>query len=208
MPRSGLRRPSGFISPVDDRGRRVRLRPTRGIPARSRPPPRRSCSRSPRHAAKIPPESPPSPMAPWVRPRRLSLMFSTWTTATGMPTISAADSTRLNSASTSMAERNTGRSRRMNRQHSPRSRRTVDSTFPSAARGRWGMWMNSSMTAERKKQPAPTHRMGRRPKTPNSTPPATGPRRPDRVCTILMTALALVSRSAAVRRGMLACTAG
>ena len=78
-------------------------------------------------------------MAPWVSPRRLSLMFSACTTATGMPTTRAAESTRLKSASTPMTDRNTGRSRRMKRQLSARSRLTVDNTPPSAARRRLTM---------------------------------------------------------------------
>ena len=104
------------------------------LAARRTTPPRRRRSRAPRRAVTAPPKSPPRPMAPWVTPRRLSLMPRVWITATGMPTTRAADSTRLKRASTSMTDRNTGRSRRTKRQLSPRSRRTVDSTPPAAAR--------------------------------------------------------------------------
>ena len=147
-------------------------------------------------------------MAAWAIPRWRSLIPSTWTTATGMPTMRAADSTRLNRDSTAITRRNTGFSRRTNRQLSPRSRPTVASTPPAAGRGAWGMRMNSSITADRKKQPTLTHRMGRMPKAPKSTPPITGPSRLDRVPTMLITALALVSRSGPASRGMLAWTAG
>ena len=96
----------------------------------------------------------------------------------------------------------------MNRQLSPRSRPTQARALPSVGPGVWGMRRNSSITADRKKQPTLTHRMGRMPKAPKSTPPITGPSRLDRVPTMLITALALVSRSGAASRGMLAWTAG
>ena len=66
------------------------------------------------------------------------------------------------------------------------------------------MWRKSSITAEQKKQPAPTHKMGQIPKAPNSAPPRAGPNSPESVLTMLITALAWVSRSGPVSSGILA----
>ena len=86
--------------------------------------------------------------------------------STGMLTTSSALNSRLKAQTRAMYFRITGRSRRRKWPLSARSARAVRQMPVSVCRGVWGMRMNSSITAEAKKQAEAPASTGVTPKAP------------------------------------------
>lgn len=105
-------------------------------------------------------------MAVWFAPYQVSPSPRVCLMSTGMLTTSSALNSRLKAQTRAMYFRITGRSRRRKWPLSARSARAVRQMPVSVCRGVWGMRMNSSITAEAKKQAEAPASTGVTPKAP------------------------------------------
>lgn len=127
---------------------------------------RRTVSRGPSSPAVRPPARLPAAMAVWLRPYQVSPSPKVCLMSTGILTTSSALSSRLKALTRAMYFRISGRSCRRKVPLSARSALAVCQTLAPVCLGVWGIWMNSSITAEAKKQAEAPARTGVTPKAP------------------------------------------